>query len=97
MHGFRDGLVTCLANVKLAIFFVALFPQLVPSGDPLLPTALAMSALIVTLDLVWYSTLALAVTRVRSAFVASRWPVRLERVTGSVLIGLGLRLAAESR
>ena len=97
VHGFRDGLVTCLANVKLAIFFVALFPQLVPSGDPLLPTALAMSALIVALDLVWYSTLALAVTRVRSAFVASRWPVRLERVTGSVLIGLGLRLAAESR
>ena len=30
--------------------------------------------LIVALDLVWYSTLALAVTRVRSAFVASRWP-----------------------
>jgi threonine/homoserine/homoserine lactone efflux protein len=96
-HGFRDGLVTCLANVKLAVFFVALFPQFVPSGEPMLPTALGMSVLIVALDLVWYSTLALAVTRVRRAFVASRWPGRLERLTGSVLIGLGLRLAVESR
>jgi threonine/homoserine/homoserine lactone efflux protein len=96
-HGFRDGLVTCLANVKLAVFFVALFPQFVPSGEPMLPTALGMSVLIVVLDLVWYSTLALAVTRVRRAFVASRWPGQLERLTGSVLIGLGLRLAVESR
>jgi threonine/homoserine/homoserine lactone efflux protein len=96
-RGFRDGLVTCLANVKLAVFFVALFPQFVPSGEPMLPTALAMSGLIVALDLVWYSTIALAVTRVRRAFVASRWPGRLERVTGGVLVGLGLRLALESR
>jgi threonine/homoserine/homoserine lactone efflux protein len=96
-RGFRDGLVTCLANVKAAVFFVALFPQFVPSGAPMLPTALAMCLLIVAFDLVWYSTLALAVTRVRGAFVAGRWPGRLERLTGGVLVGLGLRLALESR
>jgi threonine/homoserine/homoserine lactone efflux protein len=96
-RGFRDGLVTCLANVKAAVFFVALFPQFVPHGAPMLPTAIAMSLLIVALDLVWYSTIALAVTRARRAFVASRWPRRLERLTGGVLVGLGLRLALESR
>jgi threonine/homoserine/homoserine lactone efflux protein len=69
----------------------------VPSGAPMLPAALAMSALIVALDLVWYSTLALLVTRVRRAFVESGWPRRIERVTGGVLVGLGLRLAFESR
>jgi threonine/homoserine/homoserine lactone efflux protein len=96
-RGFRDGLVTCLANVKAAVFFVALFPQFVPSGAPMLPTALAMSLLIVAFDVVWYSTLALVVTRVRGTFVASRWPRRIERVTGGVLVGLGLRLALETR
>ena len=30
----RDGLVTSLANPKLAVFFVALFPQFVPDGAP---------------------------------------------------------------
>jgi threonine/homoserine/homoserine lactone efflux protein len=94
---FREGVVTALANPKLAIFFIALFPQFIPSGDSVLPMALAMSVLIVALDLVWYSTLALAVTRVKGRFVKSPWPARLERLTASVMIGLGLRLAVESR
>jgi threonine/homoserine/homoserine lactone efflux protein len=97
VHAFRDGLVTSLANPKLAIFFIALFPQFIPKGDPVLPTALGMSTLIVALDLVWYSAVALAVTRVRGVLVESRWPARLERVTGSLMIGLGLRLALEAR
>ena len=97
VHAFRDGLVTSLANPKLAIFFIALFPQFIPKGDPVLPTALGMSTLIVALDLVWYSGVALAVTRVRGVLGGSRWPARLERVTGSLMIGLGLRLALESR
>lgn len=96
-RAFRDGLVTSLANPKLAIFFVALFPQFIPKGDPVLPTALGMATLIVALDLVWFSAVALAVTRVRRVVVGSRWPGRLERVTGSLMIGLGLRLALESR
>ncbi len=96
-RAFRDGLVTSLANPKLAIFFVALFPQFIPHGDPVLPTALGMATLIVALDLIWYSAIALAVTRVRSVLATSRWPGRLERITGSLMIGLGLRLALESR
>ena len=63
----------------------------------MLPTALGMSTLIVALDLVWYSAIALAVTRVCRVLVGSRWPGRLERITGSLMIGLGLRLALESR
>ncbi len=96
-RAFRDGLVTSLANPKLAIFFIALFPQFIPKGDPVLPTALGMSTLIVVLDLVWYSAVALAVTRIRRVLVGSRWPDRLDRVTGSLMIGLGVRLALESR
>jgi len=96
-RAFRNGLVTSLANPKLAIFFIALFPQFIPKGDPVLPTALGMSTLIVALDLVWYSAIALAVTRVCRVLVGSRWPGRLERITGSLMIGLGLRLALESR
>jgi threonine/homoserine/homoserine lactone efflux protein len=94
---FRGGIVTSLANPKLAVFFVALFPQFMPRGDAALPTALAMAGLIVGLDLIWFSVLALAVTRARERLAASRWPARMERMTGSVMIGLGLRLALESR
>jgi threonine/homoserine/homoserine lactone efflux protein len=93
----REGLITSLANPKLAVFFVALFPQFIPPGAPVLPSALAMALVIVAVDLLWYSTLALLVARARNAFVAGGWGRRFERLTGAVLIGLGIRLAFERR
>jgi threonine/homoserine/homoserine lactone efflux protein len=94
---FREGLVTSLANPKLAAFFLALFPQFIPRGAPVLPAALAMGAVIVAVDLVWYSVLALLVARARKAFTEGGWGRRIERLTGGVLIGLGVRLALERR
>jgi threonine/homoserine/homoserine lactone efflux protein len=76
---------------------VALFPQFVPAGAPVLPAALAMAAMVVAFDLVWYSVLAYLVSRARRAFVEGPWLRRAERLTGAVLIGLGVRLAFERR
>lgn len=94
---FRDGLVTSIANPKLAVFFVALFPQFVPEHHAVLPLAVAMAAIIVALDVVWYSTLAYLVARARTAFTSGPWLRRTQRLTGCVLIGLGARLALERR
>lgn len=96
-HALRDGVLTSLSNPKLAVFYVALFPQFVPAGEPVLPYALAMAALVAVFDLVWYSTLALAVTRLCKALVEGPWGRRIERATGAVLIALGIRLALERR
>jgi threonine/homoserine/homoserine lactone efflux protein len=92
---FRDGLVTSLANPKLAIFFVALFPQFVGDRGSVLPTTLLMVALVVALDFVWYTTLAVLVSRARAAYSGSRLSRRVERLTGAVLIALGARVALE--
>jgi threonine/homoserine/homoserine lactone efflux protein len=94
---FRDGLVTSVANPKLAIFFIALFPQFVGDRGSVLPTTLLMVALVVTLDFVWYTTLAVLVSRARAAYSGSRLSRRVERLTGVVLIGLGARVALEQR
>ena len=94
---FSDGLLASVLNPKLAMFFVALFPQFVPDGAPVLPSALLMAATVVCFDLVWYSTLAVLVTRARRAFVEGPWLRRAERLTGAVLIGLGVRVALERR
>ncbi len=94
---FRDGLVTSLANPKLAIFFVALFPQFVGDRGSVLPTTLLMIALIVALDFCWYTTLAVLVSRARGVYSESRLARRVERTTGAVLIALGARVALEQR
>jgi threonine/homoserine/homoserine lactone efflux protein len=93
----RDGLVTSLANPKLAVFFAALFPQFVPAGEPVLPAALLMASMVVAFDLVWYSTLAYVADRARRVFVEGPWMRRFERMTGAVLVALGVRLALERR
>jgi threonine/homoserine/homoserine lactone efflux protein len=94
---FRSGLMTSIANPKLAVFFMALFPQFVPEGQPVLPAAVTMAGVIVILDLVWYSTLAALVARAADAFLRGGWLRRAERLCGGVLIGLGVRLAVEER
>jgi threonine/homoserine/homoserine lactone efflux protein len=94
---FRTGLTTSIANPKLAVFFMALFPQFVPDGQPVLPAAMVMAAVIVVLDLIWYSTLAALVARATDAFLRGGWLKRAERLCGGVLIGLGVRLALEER
>ncbi len=94
--GAWSGLVTSVSNPKLAVFFVALFPQFLSPHAAVLPAALAMAAVIVALDLVWYSTLIVLVDRSRG-LLKPRLHRVLERITGSVMIGLGVRLAVESR
>jgi threonine/homoserine/homoserine lactone efflux protein len=94
---FRVGVVTSLANPKLAVFFVALFPQFVGHRDTVLPRTLLMAALIVMFDFIWYSALAAIVSRAKRRFDRTGLARWLERISGTVLIGLGLRVAAEHR
>ena len=93
---FRDAVLTSLANPKLSVFFVALFPQFVPDGAPVLPLTMAMGVLIVAIDFAWYSLLALLVSRAQRTFRAAVGRY-LERLTGTVLVALGARLALEHR
>jgi threonine/homoserine/homoserine lactone efflux protein len=96
LAGWRLGLVTSLSNPKVAVFFVALLPQFLSPGAAVLPAALAMAAVIVALDVVWFSTLAYLVERAGKAF-RPRIRALMERFTGTVLVSLGVRLAVESR
>src|SRR3954471_15918659 len=94
---FGQGLLTSGANPKLAVFFIALFPQFVPDGGPVLPYTLAMALIVICVDVVYFSLLAWAVTRAKRAVVGSTLARRIEQATGAVMIALGVRVALESR
>ena len=93
--GFRAGVLTGVANPKLAVFFIALFPQFLSRSAPVLPYALLMAGVVVAVDVVWFSTLAIAVDRARSV-LRPRIQAGLERCSGAVMVALGLRLAIDS-
>ncbi len=94
---YREGLLTSFANPKLAVFFVALFPQFIPEGDPVLPATVMMALIIVVMDLIWFTVIALAVSRAKRVLTEPKWQRRMEAASGSVLVALGIRLALISR
>jgi threonine/homoserine/homoserine lactone efflux protein len=95
--GFLTGLLTNLANPKAAVFTFAFYPQFIPHGYPLLPTAAVLGLLQVGLEIGVYLGFAALVGRARSWFTRARIRRRLDALCGTVLVGLGLRVAAESR
>jgi threonine/homoserine/homoserine lactone efflux protein len=95
--GFAMGLLTNLANPKAAVFTFAFYPQFIPGGYPLLPTAAGLGLLQVTFEIGIYLGFAALVGRVRGWFSRTAVRRRLDTLCGAVLVTLGLRLATESR
>jgi len=94
---YRAGLVTNLANPKAGVFAVSFLPQFIPSGAPVLATGLLLAVIWVACDSAWYLSLTTAVHAARSLFARSTLRRSVERLTGVVLIGFGIRLATQSR
>ncbi len=94
---FLEGLVVQLANPKAAVFMIAFYPQFVPADEPLFATTALLALLQVCLELCFYLTLAAFVARAGAWFRRSAVRRRLEAVSGTVLVALGLRVAVSSR
>jgi threonine/homoserine/homoserine lactone efflux protein len=93
--GFRAGLLTNLANPKLAVFAISFLPQFVPPGSGRW-ALLALAGFWVVVDTVWYLGIVVLLSRIIGWLKRSEVRRRLERVSGVVLIGLGVKLAIES-
>ena len=92
---FRQGLLSNLANPKMGIFFVSLLPQFVgPSGRGSL-AVLALGALFAAMTYCWLSLYAVVVSRFGALLSRPRPRRVLDLVTGSALVALGVRVAAE--
>ena len=94
---FAEGVVVQLANPKAAVFMIAFYPQFVPADGPVFATTALLGLLQITLETVLYLGLAAGVARAGTWFRRPRIRRRLEAVSGTVLVGLGLRVAASGR
>ena len=95
--GYRQGLLSNLGNPKIAVFFTGLLPQFVSPGKPVLEPFLLLGGLFVLMTVVWLCGYALLAARASAVLGRPRVRAALDRVTGVVLIGLGVRLALERR
>jgi threonine/homoserine/homoserine lactone efflux protein len=91
---FAEGVVVQLANPKAAVFMIAFYPQFVPADGPVFATTAVLGLLQITLETGLYLALAAGVARAGAWFRRPRIRARLEAVSGTVLVALGLRVAA---
>ncbi|MER7504639.1 LysE family translocator [Nonomuraea pusilla] len=92
-RGFGRGLLTNLLNPKVGAFYVAMLPQFIPADAPHAAMGLLLAGVHVAEGLVW-STVLIAFASLMSGFLRSPSVRRLlDRVTGVVIVGFGVRLA----
>jgi threonine/homoserine/homoserine lactone efflux protein len=92
---YRQGLISNLANPKMAVFFTSLLPQFAPNGHASFTTLLPLGLIFCFMTLVWLAAYAIAVAKAGDFLRRSRIRRLLDAVTGAVLVGLGLRVATE--
>lgn len=93
---FAQGLLNNVLNPKPALFYLAFVPQFVQPDDPVVPLIAILVAIHILVSIVWLVTWAWLVSRA-TGVLAPWWRATLQRVTGAVLVALGLRLATTSR
>ncbi len=88
---YLQGLVSNLANPKMLVFFLGLLPQFGRS----FAAAAGLGAIFCVMTFGWLSVYAVTVSRLRRVLARDGVRRALDRVTGAVLLALGVRLATE--
>lgn len=94
-RGFRAGVMTDLLNPKVGVFFITFFPAFIPRNAPVATMTVALGLIFVIETAVYFALMLLFVERLTRWLSTERFRRRLNRATGAVLIGFGLRLAVE--
>lgn len=89
---FLRGLLTNLLNPKVGVFYLTFLPQFVPEGSAVTPFSMLLASIHAAEGLLWFGFL-IGLTRPLSAWLSRPAVVTtLDRATGLLLIGFGVRL-----
>jgi threonine/homoserine/homoserine lactone efflux protein len=98
---FRAGLLVNVANPKLGVFAVSFLPQFVPAGGAgesllLLVAVIWVAVIWVAVDTLWYLILVGLLHSVSGLLGGPRVRTGLEKLSGGVLLALGVRLVLDA-
>ncbi len=92
-----QDILSASLNPKLAVFFLTFLPQFVDPDDMPELSMLAHGAAFVAMGSAWLTLWVIGMDRIASWLRRSAVRARLERLTGAVLVGMGVRLALSER
>jgi threonine/homoserine/homoserine lactone efflux protein len=82
-------------NPKVGVFFVTFLPGFIPHGYPVAVTSMLLGTIFIVLTGLYFALLLTASKPILRWLSTPRIRRRLDRCTGLVLIGFGVRLALE--
>jgi RhtB (resistance to homoserine/threonine) family protein len=94
---FREGFVTNVLNPKVSVFYLAFLPQFISPGDPVLAKSVLLACIHNAMGALWLGSLSAVAARGRTWMSRPRIRRGIARVSGAVLVALGVRLALERR
>jgi len=97
LSAFRQGVISDLGNPKMAVFFASLLPQFVPTAAPVFATLLLLGMVFALMTFLWLTFYAIIAASAGDYLRRPEIRRSIEAMSGTVLIGLGLRIAAEQK
>ena len=94
---FVQGLFNNLLNPKAGVFYLTFLPQFVDPDRNILSQSMILASLHVLMGIVWLTFYARFIDRMAATLLTDRFKRRIEAVTGTVLMALGIRLAMARR
>ncbi|MFE6857351.1 LysE family translocator [Nocardia sp. NPDC057668] len=91
------GVGTNLLNPKVGVFYVAMLPQFLPEGVPPLLMGCLLALIHNVEGMLWFTAVITAATVARTWLTRDTVRRTLDTLTGTVVIGFGVRLAATDR
>ena len=94
---FRQGLVSDLGNPKMAIFFASLLPQFVAPGGASVAGFMLLGIVFAVMTFSWLVLYSVVLAKLGDRLRRPAVRLAIEALTGTLLIGLGVRIAADQR
>ena len=91
------GFLTNILNPKIGVFYVSFLPQFIPPGSSVLGWSVLLASIHNVLGLAWFGALVAATRPLLGALRKPGVMTWLDRLTGMLFIGFGLKLALGAR
>jgi RhtB (resistance to homoserine/threonine) family protein len=94
-RSFIEGFLSNVLNPKVAVFYLAFFPQFMSPGDWVFGKSIVLAGIHWVEGVLWLSIVTLFINRLRSWITQPRVTRAIAATTGAVMILFGVRLAME--
>ncbi len=92
---FREGVLSNVLNPKTAVFYMAFLPQFINPGDPVFLKSIFLTGIHFIMGIIWLVSLSIFLNQIKEFLEKSIVKRVMESLTGTILIGFGIKLGLE--